>query len=291
MKVIKKNKNLIVLVLLCIIISISIIIYKKESFTDYTDEVLLQEPLNDVTTINISTSAGTPILNNIYLTWETSDTEKMPPKMKETIELLKKVNNDCNIYIFDKDDRVNFIKKYFIKEVMDAYNSLIPGPYKADLWRYCILYKYGGIYQDIKMQPINGFKYSQLLLNDKEYYIRDHDMSGRGIYNAVLICKPRNQILLKCINKIIDNIKNKYYGMSSLYPTGPMLMKNFFSKTEIDNLEMYLNVKYDSEKNDIPTVILDNIPILKMYDEYRQDQQNLKLKSHSHMWEDHEIYQ
>jgi mannosyltransferase OCH1-like enzyme len=289
MKVINKNKNLIVIVLLCIIISI--IIYKKESFTDYTDEVLLQEPLNDVTTINISTSAGTSILNNIYLTWETSDTEKMPPKMKETIELLKKVNNDCNIYIFDKDDRVNFIKKYFIKEVINAYNSLIPGPYKADLWRYCILYKYGGIYQDIKMQPINGFKYSQLLLNDKEYYIRDHDMSGRGIYNAVLICKPRNQILLKCINKIIDNIKNKYYGMSSLYPTGPMLMKNFFSKTEIDNLEMYLDVKYDSEKNDIPTVILNNIPILKMYDEYRQDQQNLKLKSHSHMWEDKEIYQ
>jgi mannosyltransferase OCH1-like enzyme len=289
MKVIKKNKNLIVIVLLCIIISI--IIYKKESFTDYTDEVLLQEPLNDVTTINISTSAGTPILNNIYLTWETSDIEKMPPKMKETIELLKTVNNDCNIYIFDKDDRVNFIKKYFRKEVIDAYNSLIPGPYKADLWRYCILYKFGGIYQDIKMQPINGFKYSQLLLNDKEYYIRDHDMSGRGIYNAVLICKPRNQILLKCINKIIDNIKNKYYGMSSLYPTGPMLMKNFFSKTEIDNLEMYLDVKYDSEKNDIPTVILNNIPILKMYDEYRQDQQNLKLKSHSHMWEDKEIYQ
>jgi mannosyltransferase OCH1-like enzyme len=289
MKVINKNKNLIVIVLLCIIMSI--IIYKKESFTDYTDEVLLQEPLNDVHPINISTSAGTSILNNIYLTWETSDTEKMPPKMKETIELLKKVNNDCNIYIFDKDDRVSFIKKYFMKEVIDAYNSLIPGPYKADLWRYCILYKYGGIYQDIKMQPINGFKYSQLLLNDKEYYIRDHDMSGRGIYNAVLICKPRNQILLKCINKIIDNIKNKYYGMSSLYPTGPMLMKNFFSKTEIDNLEMYLDVKYDSQKNDIPTVILNNIPILKMYDEYRQDQQNLKLKSHSHMWEDKEIYQ
>ena len=291
MKIIKNNKNifLIGITLFCIIISI--IIYKKEHFQDFTNEVLLEEPLNNIHTIDISTSTDTTILKNIYLTWETSDIDKMPSKMKESIELLKKVNNDCNVYIFDKDQRINFIKKYFIKEVVDAYNSLIPGPFKADLWRYCILYKYGGIYQDIKYQPINGFKYSELLANNKEYYVRDYDMSGRGIYNALLVCKPKNQILLKCINKIIDNCKNKYYGMSSLYPTGPMLIKNFFTDKEIDNLEMYLDIEYDSEKNDIHIIIFNNRPILKMYDGYRIDQQKLGMKAHGKMWDDKEIYQ
>jgi mannosyltransferase OCH1-like enzyme len=283
MKVIKKNKNLIVIVLLCIIISI--IIYKKELFTNYTDEVLLEKPLNDINTINISTSSDTPILNNIYLTWETADIDKMQPKMKESINLLKKINSDCNFYIFDKDDRVNFIKKYFMKEVIDAYNSLIPGAYKADLWRYCILYKFGGIYQDIKFQPVNGFKYSELLLNNMEYYVRDRDIGGSGIANGMLICKPRNQIMLKCINKIIDNTKKKYYGESALEPTGPLLMKNFFSTKEINDLEMYFNIE-----NNMETIIFKDKPILKMYDEYRMELKQFG-KNYYQMWEDKEIYQ
>lgn len=293
MKVIKKNKNFSVIVLLCIIIGIIIglIIYKKESYENYTTEVLLKEPLNSIDTIDINTNNNQSIPKNIYLTWETADIDKMPPKMKESINLLKKVNDDCDVYIFDKDQRINFIKKYFIKDVLDAYNSLVPGAFKADLWRYCVLYKYGGIYQDIKMQPINGFKYSDLLKNNKEYYVRDYDMSGRGIYNAVIICKPKNQVLLKCINNILYNVKTKYYGMSSLYPTGPMLMKNYFTEKEINNLEMYLDVEYDSEKNDIHIVMFNNLPILKMYAEYRTDQKKLGMKPHSLMWEDKEIYQ
>ena len=292
----KKNKLLLKTVLICIIIVIFILIiyflYKKEKFegvNNYEEEILLKEPLNDIITININPSNDLSIPNNIYLTWETSMNE-MPPKMKESIELLKNVNNDCNVYIFDKDQRVNFIKKYFKTEILDAYNSLVPGAFKADVWRYCILYKYGGIYQDIKMQPINGFKYSELLVNNKEYYVRDVDFSGRGIYNAVLICKPNNKVLLKTINNIIYNVKNKYYGESSLYPTGPMLMKNFFTEKEINDMEMQLAVEYDSENNDIHIVKFNGRQILKMYDGYRQEVKNLGMKHHYHMWADKEIY-
>jgi mannosyltransferase OCH1-like enzyme len=267
-------------------------LYKKEKFEgeeNYEEEILLKEPLNDIHTIDINTSNDLSIPKNIYLTWETSMNE-MPPKMKESIELLKNVNNDCNVYIFDKDQRVNFIKKYFKTEILDAYNSLVPGAFKADVWRYCILYKYGGIYQDIKMQPINGFKYSELLVNNKEYYVKDIDGSGRGIYNAVLICKPNNKVLLKTINNIIYNVKNKYYGESSLYPTGPMLMKKFFTEKEINDMEMQLAVEYDSENNDIHIVKFNDRQILKMYDGYRKDQKNLGMKPHHHMWANKEIY-
>ena len=298
----KKNKLLLKTVLICIIIVIfiiTIIIYfllknKKEKFEgskNYEEEVLLKEPLNDIHTININTPNNSYIPKNIYLTWETSDIEKMPPNMKESIELLKSVNNDCNVYIFDKDHRVNFIKKYFKTEVLDAYNSLVPGAFKADVWRYCVLYKYGGIYQDIKMQPINGFKYSEILVNDKEYYVKDIDGSGGGVYNAVLICKPNNKVLLKTINNIIENVKNKYYGESSLYPTGPMLIKKFFTEKEINDMEMQLAVEYDSENNDIHIVKFNGRQILKMYNGYRQEVKKLGMKHHYHMWVDKEIYQ
>ncbi len=287
MKLIKKNKNIIIIIVVIFSTILCIVYFSRQNKELYQNfEVLLEEPLNNIHTIDIK-----PSKNNIYLTWETSNPNEMPPKMKESIELLKKVNDDCTIYIFDKDQRLNFIKKYFKKEVVDAYNSLKPGAFKADLWRYCILYKFGGIYQDIKMQPINGFKYSELLKNNKEYYVRDYDISGRGIYNAVLICKPKNQILLKSINQIIENCKNKYYGKSTLYPTGPMLLKSYFTEKEIDDLEMYLDVEHDKDNNDIHIVIFNNRPILKMYDGYRTDQQKLGLIAHGKMWDDRDIYQ
>jgi mannosyltransferase OCH1-like enzyme len=280
----KKNKLLLPIILIFAIIIIYFFI-QKEKFQDYNEGILLKEPLNDIISIDINTNKNQSIPKNIYLTWETSELDKMPPKMKESIELLKSVNNDCNVYIFDNDQCQNFIKKYFIKEVAEAYNSLIPGAYKADLWRYCVLYKFGGIYQDIKYQPIQGFKYSELLMNDKEYYVRDRDVGGSGIYNALLICKSKNQILLKCINKLIDNCKKKYYGISSLEPTGPLLMKNFFTNKEIADLDMYFHVE-----NNIDKIIFKNRPILKMYDAYRIDQKTNGSVHYVDLWRKKNIY-
>jgi mannosyltransferase OCH1-like enzyme len=284
----KKNNKLLLLIILISIFVIIIIYFlnKKEKFQDYDSEILLKEPLNDIHTININTNNNQYIPKNIYLTWETSNMNEMPPKMKESVELLKKVNNDCNVYIFDNDQCYNFIKKYFIKEVSDAFINLIPGAYKADLWRYCVLYKYGGIYQDIKYQPINGFKYSELLFNDIEYFVRDRDVGGSGIYNALLICKPKNQILLKCINKIIDNCKKKYYGKSPLEPTGPLLMKNFFTNKEIKELEISFK-----PENNIDMIIFKDKPILKMYAEYRTDQQMSQSIHYNKLWNKKNIYQ
>lgn len=41
-----------------------------------------------------------------------------------------------------------FMKKHFQGRVYDAYIKLPISVMKADLWRYCILYTYGGIYAD-----------------------------------------------------------------------------------------------------------------------------------------------
>jgi mannosyltransferase OCH1-like enzyme len=42
----------------------------------------------------------------------------------------------------------NFIKNNFDEKTYIAYTMLPMGVMKADLWRYCIIYKYGGIYAD-----------------------------------------------------------------------------------------------------------------------------------------------
>jgi mannosyltransferase OCH1-like enzyme len=208
---------------------------------------------------------------DIYQTWKIKD---LPPKMKECVERLKRMNPKFKHYLYDNNDCMEFIKNNFDKDVLEAYNNLVPGAYKADLWRYCILYKKGGIYLDIKYSNLDKFDLIEMI--DKEYYVKDLPQSGNGVYNAFLICKAGNQKLLKCINKIVENVKNKYYGTGSLEITGPLLMKNFFTENEINNFELTIG-----EHNNITTIFWKNRPILSFYPEYREEKKKIGPDYHN----------
>jgi alpha 1,6-mannosyltransferase len=70
----------------------------------------------------------------------------------ESNELLKKSTNSWKIegftYTFFDDNQCHqFIETHF-PGMIEVYNRLPLSVMKADLWRYCIIYKYGGIYSD-----------------------------------------------------------------------------------------------------------------------------------------------
>jgi mannosyltransferase OCH1-like enzyme len=125
---------------------------------------------------------------NIFQTWHTK--KQIPIKMYNAIQSIRLNNPEFKYYLFDDNDSREFIKKNFKSEVLYAYDSLIPGAYKADLWRYCVLYIAGGIYIDIKYKMINKFKLINLI--NKEHYVLDRN--NIGIYNAFMICKPGNKL-------------------------------------------------------------------------------------------------
>ena len=77
----------------------------------------------------------------------------LPPKMYECVRnnlILNQVGEDCIHYLFNDSDCRAFILKEYPPDVLIAYDRLIPTAFKADLWRYCVLYKYGGVYLDVK---------------------------------------------------------------------------------------------------------------------------------------------
>ena len=67
-----------------------------------------------------------------------------------------------------------------------------------------------------------------------------HGVNNKGIYNALIVSRPCNKILLNCINKIVKNVKNNYYGDNMLSPTGPMLIEEFFNKETKKCIELSL---------------------------------------------------
>ena len=218
---------------------------------------------------------------NIYQTWHTKD---LPPLMKNAVNKIIYNNPRFNYQLFDDDDCRNFIKDNFDSSVLNAFDSLIPGAYKADLWRYCILYKNGGVYLDIKYAPVNGFKFINLM--EKEHWVLDMDKNG--IYNALIVCKPNNEILLRAINKVVENVKNKFYGSNCLHPTGPIMLAEFFTQSDKNNFDMYHDI-YQSIENRF--VFFNGYIIFKNYNDYLNEQRNNeKIGHYSGLWGSRNIY-
>lgn len=221
----------------------------------------------------------------------------LPDKMQQAIETNRKINPDFEFYVYDDNMCRKFLQNHFNEDVCAVFDIIIPGAYKADFWRLCILYIYGGIYVDIKYVCVNGFRFSFLL--DKERLVldlpsNDWNPMEHGIYNALMVCLPRNEVCWKGILKIVENVRNKYYGRSCLYPTGPgMLGQIVFSQNEIKNNKETFIAKLESFdlvfSNDIHHIIFQNTAILEIYSEYRKEQSHAQ-PYYSSLWKKRKIY-
>ena len=229
---------------------------------------------------NLKEKYNSVIPLNLFTTWHTKD---LPTKMKASVRRLKLNNPEFNFQLYDEHDCIDFIKNNFKEDVVNAYKKLIPASYKSDLWRYCILYIYGGIYVDIKYNCSNGFKF--IALTENEDWVQDFDKNY--VYTALLISKPGNIILKKCIDKIVYNCKKEYYGKNSLWPTGPGLLGSYFKQNIKNNMNYYHLHIFNNITLGVIVCRKTNTVILSSYSRYRKEQS----KTHySILWRQRKIY-
>jgi mannosyltransferase OCH1-like enzyme len=164
------------------------------------------------------------IPKNIYQTWETKNIE---PEFQQIIDLWKINNPDYEYHLYDSIDRINFIKHNFNDEIYNVYNKIIPGAYKTDFWRYCLLYKLGGIYADIDVLSIGKI---DTFVSDNIKFIAPIDLNinhHEGIHNisnGFIGVTPYSDIMLKCIHLIVNNVNNNYIPPSKLDFSGPGIL-------------------------------------------------------------------
>ena len=205
----------VILFLIPIISLISVKLKKVKGKTDNSNPVLIKQYRKMIESSEIC------IPKNVYQTYKTP----IPKCIVESMDKLKNQNKDFNFYFFDDDMCREFIKEHFDSSVLNAFDTLIPGAYKADLWRYCIMYIKGGIYIDCKYIMEKNNTLNSLL--DNEYYVRDINSVTRDgeeyIYQAILVSKPKNELYLKCIEKIVENVNSRNICRCDLDVTGPRL--------------------------------------------------------------------
>jgi mannosyltransferase OCH1-like enzyme len=99
---------------------------------------------------------------HIFQTHKSAEYINSKPILVNAIQSWKYLK-DFKHFLYSNKDCDDFIKNHFERKVYEAYSRLPMGVMKADLWRYCIIYKYGGIYADVDTFCINNPK---LFIND-----------------------------------------------------------------------------------------------------------------------------
>lgn len=187
---------------------------------------------------------GTDIPKVIYRTWKTNDVTKFQKSISRT----QKTNPGYTQIVYSDTQIEEFIKKEYSPRILNAYRSIRDeyGPAKADLFRYLILYKHGGIYLDIKTAAVKKIEPYKTFVTSKQTDMPFHKSRWSlfppyGTYNQWVLISPKGHPVLKqLIQTSVLNIEhakkhpevyNNGYGVHCI--TGPIM----FSKIVNENLE------------------------------------------------------
>lgn len=169
--------------------------------------------------------------------FQTMETNLTLLNIQSCITQIKSINPDYKYYYFTSRQCREFIKKEF-PDVLEYYDLLLPGAYKADLWRYCVLYKYGGFYLDIRMYPYMSF--DSIITNNTEF-MSCVDVSQNMLYQAILGVEPKSQCMRNAIDECVKNIRERNLADSDLAVTGPRVMgialNKFLKRPEESDLD------------------------------------------------------
>lgn len=188
---------------------------------------------------------GTAIPRLIHQTFMTKN---LPPEMQANVDKLQAMNPGWVHQLYDDHDIEAFIRENYGPGVLGYYQRINPryGAARADLFRYLLLYKRGGVYLDIKStctQPLDQ------LLQPGERYVLAHwrnqpgdphegfgiqekevaHIAGGEFQQWHIVAAPGHPFLRAVIEAVLRNIDNYRPwlhgtgGIGVLRLTGPLV--------------------------------------------------------------------
>lgn len=123
------------------------------------------------------------IPKRIFQTHKSIQYIQSKPKLQKALNSWRRFVPEFGYHFYTDEMCDDFMKtemvEEFGEEIYEAYNRLPIAVMKADLWRYCIIYKYGGIYADA----------DSICLCDPNMFT---------LYETQLVCAPENDNLHLC---------------------------------------------------------------------------------------------
>lgn len=105
---------------------------------------------------------------------------------------------------FDDEDARAFVARHFDERALAAYDRTPPGAFRADFWRYCVLFVEGGIYIDI--DSICECDLAAVLGSEDTFVSARAGNLDWAIYNGFVCTVPGHPFLRRAIERATDLI-------------------------------------------------------------------------------------
>jgi len=141
---------------------------------------------------------------------------------------------DFEYNFYTDEECEQFIKNNFDENVYKAYMKCPIPVMKADLWRYCIIYKYGGIYADADTICLRD---PNIFLEKRSYMVCIPETDNIHICNWVFAAPEGSPILKSIIDLSVERILNNFEKKQHMvhYYTGPGVFR--------DGIQLFLEKK------------------------------------------------
>tara|TARA_R100000654_G_scaffold66973_2_gene95391 strand:- start:117 stop:782 length:666 start_codon:yes stop_codon:yes gene_type:complete len=132
------------------------------------------------------------------------------------------------------------------KQLWDDYRYPIQ---RADFIRYCILYKYGGLYVDCDIRPVKNL---DSVFNEPIYFVYWNNDKKKLPYNAILASHQNNKLMLEIIKQCKVDFYEKskiqtyetWKGRFVFQTTGHSMLERVIKKNNIDKDKYFHDVLY-----------------------------------------------
>ena len=143
----------------------------------------------------------------LFQTWKTST---LPKGLRRYSKAWRTLNPKYKYRLFGNKECRRYIRTNFGEREAKAFDILAPGAFKADLFRYCVLYHEGGIYSDVDIEPLVPIE--EFVSPEDDFVSIRERWEIPGVYQAFMVCqKPRLPFLKKLIDHVVQCTEKKYY--------------------------------------------------------------------------------
>jgi mannosyltransferase OCH1-like enzyme len=147
---------------------------------------------------------------------------------------IKRLHNDFE-YRFYTDDDMDILMKTDFPEYYDKFNELPRMIMKIDMFRYFLMYKYGGLYADMDYLMFKPFD----LLNEKVVIPTNRDLDNNNnltsLGNCIFASEPNHPYWKSLMDTLfkIDRKNLPYSGFDNVIKsTGPQFCYNMYKRFE-----------------------------------------------------------
>jgi len=172
--------------------------------------------------------------------------DTLPQYAKDAAQTWKDLNPEYKYMYMDDEECRSFILHEYGDDWLEIFNKCPIGVMRSDIWRYLILYSYGGVYADLDticLKPIE-----QWVSGNHSATICEDDIPGT--YNQLTFASEPNNVIFKAvINLIKEKFKTPDYKDINFVDnlTGVKIWTEAINSIDIDQIKNILI--YPENKN------------------------------------------